>query len=54
MSDNGHFRPFLDTFRIPLGKMALLLFLAVLDNDSLCEGSDKLRLTKSLCDKYGQ
>jgi hypothetical protein len=30
MSDNGHFRPFLDTFRIPLGKMVLLLFLAVL------------------------
>jgi hypothetical protein len=30
MSDNGYFRPFLDTFRIPLGKMVLLLFLAVL------------------------
>ena len=30
MSDNGHFRPFLDTFRIHLGKVELLLYLAVL------------------------
>ena len=31
MSDNGHFRPFLDTFRIHLGYLELLLYLAVLN-----------------------
>ena len=35
MSDNGHFRPFLDTFRIPLGKLELLLYLAVLNTSKI-------------------
>jgi hypothetical protein len=31
MSDKGHFRPFLDTFRIHFTQLELVLFLAVLN-----------------------